>query len=143
MLFVSLWIKNSKYGLFLAAIADDEEASQANGVSVINCKVYALVISAFFAALGGTFYAQFYRFIDPSSILSVTFTMEIVLIAIVGGSKYVWGPILGAVILTPIGEVIRMYLGVPMPGYTGSSSAFAGDGHPLYSRRTGLHTRKL
>jgi branched-chain amino acid transport system permease protein len=111
LLLVSYFLKKSKYGLFLAAIADDEDAAQANGVNVLECKLKALIISAFFSALGGTFYAQFYRFIDPQSILSVPLSIEIVLIAIVGGSRFVWGPVLGAIILTPLGEIVRMYLG--------------------------------
>ena len=109
--YITYRLKTSKYGLFLAAVADDEEAAQANGVNVLKAKMLALVISAFLAALGGTFYAQFYRSVDPGNILSIPFSIELVLLGIVGGTKSIYGPIVGAVLLTPIGEYARVYLG--------------------------------
>ena len=109
--YVSYRLKKSKYGLFLGAIADDEEAAQANGVDVLQAKMLALVISAFFAALGGTFYAQFYRSVDPSNILSISFSIDFVLLSIIGGTKSLFGPIVGAVMLTPVGEIARVNLG--------------------------------
>ena len=109
--YISYRLKISKYGLFLGAIADDEEAARANGVDVLQVKMLALVISAFFAALGGTFYAQFYRSIDPANILSIPFSIDFVLLSIIGGTKSLLGPIVGAVLLTPIGEISRVYLG--------------------------------
>lgn len=109
--YVSYRIKTSRYGLFLSAIADDEEAARANGVNVLKAKMFALMVSAFLAAIGGTFYAQFYRSVDPVNVLAVGFSMEIVLMAVVGGTRFLHGPIIGTIILAPFGEVVRASLG--------------------------------
>jgi branched-chain amino acid transport system permease protein len=109
--YISYRIRMSQYGLFLTAIADDEEAARANGVNVLKVKMIALMASAFLAAIGGTFYAQFYRSVDPVNVLSVGFSMEMVLMAVVGGTKILHGPIIGTLILAPIGEYARATLG--------------------------------
>jgi branched-chain amino acid transport system permease protein len=60
--------------------------------------------------MGGVFYAQYILAVDPKRVLDLGFSIEIALIGIVGGWQSVLGPFLGALILTPIGELIRAQL---------------------------------
>ena len=108
-------ISRSKIGLYLSAIREDEAAAETLGVNLVRYKVYAIVLSAFFTALGGTFFAQYLTYIDPTLTLSVGMSIEIIVRPILGGVGTIMGPILGAFILDPLAEISRNFLG----GYTG------------------------
>jgi len=110
ILFVYDRIEKSRWGLYLAAIRDNEDAARSIGISATRYKMVALALSAFFGATAGTFYAQFLLYIEPA-LFSSAFSIEILLIAIVGGAGTLLGPFLGALILTPISELTRTYLG--------------------------------
>jgi branched-chain amino acid transport system permease protein len=110
ILFIYDRIEKSRWGLYLAAIRDNEEAARSIGISATRYKMVALAISAFFGATAGTFYAQFLLYIEPA-LFSSAFSIEILLIAIVGGAGTLLGPFLGALILSPISELTRTYLG--------------------------------
>src|SRR5207245_11052448 len=62
-------------------------------------------------ALGGTFYAEYILFIDPESVLPLSLSILICLVAVLGGVGTLWGPLIGAAILVPLGEATRIYLG--------------------------------
>lgn len=111
ILLVARWIERSKLGYQLAAVRDDEDGAEALGVDTTRAKLTAAALSGFFAALGGTFYAQFLSFIDPMGIMGAQLSNELALIAIIGGEGTVWGPVLGALILVPVSEITRTYLG--------------------------------
>ena len=61
------------------------EAAQSLGVNVARCRLIAAILSAFLTGIGGTFYAQLILFIDPPGIMSGYFSLEIVMISIIGG----------------------------------------------------------
>jgi branched-chain amino acid transport system permease protein len=103
-------IKKSKFGYYLAAIGDNQEAAESLGVNSAKMKLYAAAISSFVMAIAGTFYAQFLLYIGPQGLLVDTFSTEIALVGIIGGAQ-VMGPILGAFILTPVSEATRILLG--------------------------------
>ncbi len=103
-------IKNSKFGYYLAAIGDNQDAAASLGVDSSRMKVYAAAISSFVMGIAGTFYAQFLLYIGPQSLLVDTFSTEIALVGIIGGAE-VMGPIIGAFLLTPISEATRILLG--------------------------------
>jgi branched-chain amino acid transport system permease protein len=90
---------------------EDKEAAEALGVNVFRCKIYAMMMSTFLTALGGTFYAQLVRYIYPKGIMNLEFAFEIAFIAIVGGRGTLAGPILGSFLLVPLAELTRLYLG--------------------------------
>lgn len=113
---VTYKIRNSQTGLYFIAIREDEDAAQSLGINTVRYKLLALAISVFFTALAGTFYAQYIRFIHPDSAMSVDFSLEIALPAIIGGTGTISGPVIGAFILTPIAEFTRAILG---GGYAG------------------------
>ena len=104
------FIRHSRIGYYLVAGGEDQEAAESLGVNVARYKLIALSLSAFFTAIAGTFYAQLVQYVYPKGIISLNLSFEIAFIAIIGGRGTLFGPIIGAFILVPIGELSRMYL---------------------------------
>jgi branched-chain amino acid transport system permease protein len=100
-------IERSKLGYSLAAVRENEDAAEAAGVDALGTKLRAMAISSSLTAMGGTFYAQYYAYIDPSLTFGPAVSIQGLLQAIVGGAGTVLGPFLGAFILTPISELTR------------------------------------
>ncbi len=109
-------VKRSRLGYYLAAIGDDEEAVASLGTDPARAKLLAMLLSAFFTAIGGTFYAQFILFITPTRTMSLDFSVQMVIMAVLGGLGTVLGPLYGAVILVPIAEVTRAVWGGGLQG---------------------------
>jgi branched-chain amino acid transport system permease protein len=95
----------------LRSIREDEVASEALGKDVNKHKLIVFVVGAFFAGIGGSLYAHYITFIDPSS-FTVTESITILLMVIFGGMGSIQGSVVGAVILVVIPELLR-FLGVP------------------------------
>lgn len=110
---ISIWIYHSKLGYYLQALREDEDAASALGINVMRYKIIAVAISAAMTAIGGTFFAQRFTFIDPTLVFGVSVSIEILLRPIFGGSGTIWGPIVGAVILTPLEEATRAFVRKP------------------------------
>lgn len=104
-------VARSRTGYYLRAIKDEPDAARSLGVSLTRYKLYAIALSSFFAATGGTLYAQKELFIDPGSTLSTALSIKIALVAILGGVGTLFGPVLGAAVLTAIEETTRILLG--------------------------------
>lgn len=83
-------------GLAMKAIHDDEAAASSLGVNPLKYKMYAFVVSSFFAGLAGALYGHYTLYINPSSTLAVTWTIDSLVIVILGGMGTLAGPILGA-----------------------------------------------
>jgi len=107
ILLVSYLIESSKLGYFLKAIKENEEAARSLGVSAIRYQIVAMALSSFFIALGGTFYAQYRLYIRPDLVMGVHFSVDIVMGPIIGGWGTLLGPIVGSLIMTPLGELTR------------------------------------
>ena len=114
---VTFFIVESRWGYWWRAGKDQPEAAESLGVTVFNSKMGAAGISAFFTAIGGGFYAAFLSYIDPESVMQFQFSLLMALPAVLGGVGSLWGPAVGALILIPLAEVTRSYLG-------GSGSGF-------------------
>jgi branched-chain amino acid transport system permease protein len=100
----------SKLGFYLAAIRSNPLAAEAIGINVARMKMIAFAASAFFSAIGGAFYAQWILFFNPERLFGADLSFELVFIGIVGGRASVLGPVLGALVLVPLGEFTRSYL---------------------------------
>lgn len=109
-------VSRSRFGYYLNAGGEEPEAAQALGVNVARYKLLAMALSAFLTAVAGTFYAQLTLFIHPKSIISLDLSFEIAFIALIGGRGSIAGPVLGALLLRPLGDFSRMYLGAVLPG---------------------------
>ena len=120
ILFISYGLDHSKVGYYFKAIREDEEAAGSLGIHILKYKTLALVISAFFTAFGGTFYAQYMFYIDPDITFGTNVTIEMILRTMLGGVGTVFGPLIGSAVLESIAEIVRRFLGE----YKGASMMF-------------------
>jgi branched-chain amino acid transport system permease protein len=102
-------IGRSKFGAYLVAIREDEDAAEALGVDTFRYKILAYAASAALTALGGTFYAYYQFYLQPNTVLSMHHSVDIMIRPIVGGSGTILGPILGSFLLELLGEFSRTY----------------------------------
>lgn len=110
-LFVNHRILRSRFGYYLAAVRNDQEAALALGVPTTRYKLMAAIISAGMTALGGTFYAQFVLYISPDKVFGANLSVIIAVVCIIGGRGTLWGPVLGALLLLPGEELARAMTG--------------------------------
>jgi len=112
---LALWltqrIVRSPFGRVLKAIREDEVFAQAAGKNVAFYKVLVFVIGAGIAAVAGVMYACYISFIDPTS-FTVMESIFILSVVVIGGAGSLWGPIVGAVVLVTLPELLR-FLGLP------------------------------
>ena len=110
-LLATLAIERSFLGYYLRAIKDEPDAARSIGIHISRYKQVALSLSAFFTAMGGSLYAQKELYIDPNSVLSTALSIKMALVSILGGVGTLFGPVLGAVMLTAIEETTRATFG--------------------------------
>jgi branched-chain amino acid transport system permease protein len=101
-----LWIARSRFGMGLIAIREDEDAAQVMGVDTTRYKIWALVLSALFTALAGGIHAYWISFVDPEGAFDLTLNVRMVIMAVFGGPGTVFGPVIGAFILSAVYEVL-------------------------------------
>jgi branched-chain amino acid transport system permease protein len=114
-------VQHSKLGYYLQAIREDQDAAHSLGINLPLYKNVALAISAAFTALAGGFYAMFVKFIDPNIAFGLDVSVAIVLIVIIGGIGTIIGPVIGAMVLVPLAEILRnprglVQVGILSPG---------------------------
>jgi branched-chain amino acid transport system permease protein len=110
-IFVASRIHNSRMGYYLQAIKENQDAAENLGIPLARTKNLALVISAALTATLGGFYLIFMTYIDPYAVAGLHLSIEIILVAIIGGVGTVWGPAIGACILVPLMEISNFVLG--------------------------------
>jgi branched-chain amino acid transport system permease protein len=109
----------SRIGYFWLAIREDEEAARSLGIDTFRYKMVAVVISAAMTSFAGVIYAFYYNNLFPEQVFHISRSIEIILGPIVGGVGSLFGPILGAFVLTGLAESLTGALaavGVDMPG---------------------------
>ncbi len=111
MILVSWAIQRSRFGFYLVSLREDQDGAESLGVNTHRCKMVALIISVFFTSIMGTFYAQYFQFIDPEISFSIALSIQLALLSIIGGLGTVMGPVIGAFLLTPIDVLLRGWLG--------------------------------
>lgn len=99
-------LEHSRIGRAWAAIKADEYAAALSGINVVRFKMMAFLFSAFFAGVGGALYAHATFFISPTD-FSWGKVVDILVYAVFGGSNVLWGPVLGATVLTIVPESLR------------------------------------
>lgn len=110
-LFISWYIRRSRFGLGLVAIRDDEGKAEMVGVNTTLYKVLAFGISAYFVALGGGVWSYFTSHISPVFAFDIIVGVDMILMTMLGGLGTLWGPVLGAFILVPAGDFILFTFG--------------------------------
>lgn len=110
-LFVSAYIRRSRFGLGLLAIRDDEGKAEMVGVNTTLYKRLAFAISAYFVALGGGIWSYHATHISPVFAFDIVVGVEMILMTMLGGSGTLWGPALGSFILVPATDIILFTFG--------------------------------
>ena len=105
----------SRWGFFLNAIREDEDAAEALGVPATRMKVIVLAVSAFFVALGGSFFASYQLYINPDLVYESQMSIQMIVVTIVGGIGTLEGPAVGALIIVPLSEYFRSLSPVANP----------------------------
>ncbi|HWQ80344.1 MAG TPA: branched-chain amino acid ABC transporter permease [Anaerovoracaceae bacterium] len=116
ILLVSALIKSSRFGYYLTAIKSDSDAAASLGINVPRMKMYAMIISSVFMGIGGTFFAEYYRYVGPDRVFGLDLSIQFALIALIGGQGTVFGPVIGAFLLIPLSETLSASLGSTMSG---------------------------
>jgi branched-chain amino acid transport system permease protein len=112
-------LMRSRLGYHWIAVREDEAAARALGINSFHAKMKAVLISSGMTAVGGVFYAFYYNNLFPAQIFDMSRSIEIILAPIVGGLGTIFGPVVGAFVLTPLGEsliVATEKLGIDAPG---------------------------
>jgi len=102
-------VARSRFGYGLRAIAQDEEAAAAAGVNTTRLKVSAFALSGLLAAMAGAMYAFQQVTIYPPRMFDVDITVLMVVMAVIGGTGTVVGPVIGAVVLQFLSEWLRTH----------------------------------
>src|SRR5262249_22637235 len=105
-------------GFYLRAIKDSERAARSLGVAAGRYKLYAYMLSAGFTAVGGSLYAVMFGFVDPESGFGILISVKMLIMAALGGSGLLFGPLIGALILVPLEEISNSLLGGKGAGLT-------------------------
>jgi len=104
-------VERSRFGAWLVAVRENEDAAAALGVDATRVKIGAMTLSAAVTAAGGCFYAQYYLFIDAGIAYGPWISIEALLAPIVGGVGTVFGPLLGALVVKSLGEATKLVAG--------------------------------
>jgi branched-chain amino acid transport system permease protein len=104
-------IEGSRFGAWLVAVRENEDAARALGVDVTLVKLGAMTISAAITAASGCFYAQYFLFVDSGIAYGPWISVEALLAPIIGGIGTAIGPLLGALVVKTLGEVTKLVTG--------------------------------
>ena len=113
---ISWMFLNTRLGYFSQAIRENEQAAQALGISTFWIKVKVMGLSASLTSLGGIFYAFYQNTLFPDQTFALSRSIELTMGTIIGGVGTLLGPIIGSLILVPLGELIHYIAGEEIVG---------------------------
>jgi ABC-type branched-subunit amino acid transport system ATPase component/ABC-type branched-subunit amino acid transport system permease subunit len=112
-------IENSRFGMALRAIKQNEAAAEAAGIDTLAWKLRAITLSGAIAGAIGGFYAVVLLVVTPQSVFGMLVSAQALTVAMFGGVGTVWGPVIGSVILIPLAETLNAEAGSRLPGIQG------------------------
>ena len=118
-LLISLKVENSRFGMSLLAIKQNEPAAEAAGIDTWRWKMLALMLSGALAAVAGGLYAVVLLVVTPEAVFGMLVSAQALILALFGGVGSLWGPVIGAFILVPLAEGLNARLGDVLPGIQG------------------------
>jgi branched-chain amino acid transport system permease protein len=113
------WLSRSRFGFALIAIREREDAAEVMGVPTTLYKSLAFALAALFSALAGGIHAYWITFVDPASAFDIALNVRMIIMAVFGGAGTVVGPVVGALVLSGVAEVLASTI-------TGVASLFFG-----------------
>jgi len=113
---VTKWLEASRYGFYFYSVRDDADAASAAGVNPLAVRTAAMALSAGLTGVGGSLFAQYFLYLDPTFLISPDLSFQFALLAAVGGLGTAIGPVLGSFLITPMSELLRSYLGSQAAG---------------------------
>lgn len=105
----------SRPGQFIQAIRDDATAAESLGINVMKNRLIAVALSCAVTAIAGTYYTQYYLFVGPDQAFGMHVSTDALIPAVVGGMGTIWGPLIGAVVIGPLSEIVAGVLRNPPP----------------------------
>ena len=111
VLVMTIAITRSRFGAWLAAVRENEDAARALGVDTLAVKLKAITLSAGITGAAGALYVQYYLYLDANIAYGAWISVEALIAPIIGGIGTPLGPIIGAVTLHGLGEVTKLFAG--------------------------------
>jgi branched-chain amino acid transport system permease protein len=108
---ITRWLEASRFGFHLFAVRDNDDAAAAAGINPLMVRSAAMALSAALTGAGGTLFAQYFLYLDPTYVISPELSFQFALLPAVGGLGTAIGPILGSFLITPLSELLRANLG--------------------------------
>jgi branched-chain amino acid transport system permease protein len=118
VLYATFEIARSRFGFYLRAISAGERAARSLGVPVRQVKLRALMLSAVFTSIAGSLYSIKTGFIDPESGFGILVSVQMLIVAALGGAGTLFGPLVGALILIPLQTATNTWFGGGGSGLT-------------------------
>src|SRR5207248_549699 len=118
-LLISLKVENSRFGISLLAIKQNEPAAEAAGIDTWRWKMLALMLSGALAAIAGGLYGVVLLVITPETVFGMLVSAQALILTLFGGVGTLWGPVIGAMVLVPLAEGLNAELGDLLPGIQG------------------------
>src|SRR5689334_23108400 len=118
-LLISLWVENTRFGMALTAIKQNEPAAEAAGINTWRWKMLALMLSGALAAMAGGLYGVVMLVVTPESVFGMLVSAQSLILALFGGIGSLWGPVIGAAMLVPLADGLNAELGTILPGIQG------------------------
>jgi len=116
---LQVYLERSRVGYQLAGVREDEDAAEALGIATRRRKVQAVVVSAALTSMGGSLWAQYVGFVDPSHVFSIDLSVRFALNSIIGGMGTALGPFLGSLLITSLETYLRATFSGIQAGFTG------------------------
>jgi branched-chain amino acid transport system permease protein len=104
---------HSRVGQYSQAIRDDDTAAASLGVNVLRYRLIAVAMSCALTSVAGSFYTQYYFFVGPDQAFGAPVSIEAIIPAVIGGIGTIWGPVIGALVVGPLSELITTILRNP------------------------------
>jgi branched-chain amino acid transport system permease protein len=116
---VCVLVENSRFGLALLALRQNELAAEAAGIDTRTWKMRALIVSGMIAAAAGGLYACVQLVVTPDSMFGMLVSAQPVVMTLFGGVASIWGPVIGAAFLVPLSKLLDAYAGDYLRGIQG------------------------
>ncbi len=113
---ITRMVEQSRFGMALLSIKQNEAAAEAAGINTLKWKLYAITLSGAIASAVGAFYAVVLLVVTPVSVFGMLVSAQALTVTLFGGVGTLWGPVIGSAILIPTAEILHAELGHIIPG---------------------------